>query len=99
MIILQTFLLAVANLLHIIITAYIFIIIATALMSWVNPDPYNKIVQFLYRATIPAYNLVRKTRIPTVFGGIDIAPIIVLLVLQFIDLFIVRLLNAIALSL
>ena len=99
MIILQTFLLAVANLLHIIITAYIFIIIATALMSWVNPDPYNKFVQFLYRATIPAYNLVRKTRIPTVFGGIDIAPIIVLLVLQFIDLFIVRLLNAIALSL
>lgn len=99
MIILQTFLLAVANLLHIIITAYIFIIIAAALMSWVNPDPYNKIVQFLYRATIPAYNLVRKTRIPTVFGGIDIAPIIVLLVLQFIDLFIVRLLNAIALSL
>lgn len=99
MIILQTFLIAIANLLHIIITAYIFIIIAAALMSWVNPDPYNKIVQFLYRATAPAYNLVRKTRIPTVFGGIDIAPIIILLVLEFIDLFIVRLLNAVALSL
>ena len=76
---------------HIAITAYIFIIVAAALMSWVNPDPYNKIVQFLYRATQPAYNLVRKTGIPTVFGGIDVAPIIVLLALEFVDQFLIRL--------
>ncbi len=60
-------------------------------MSWVNPDPYNKIVQFLHRATQPAYNLVRKTGIPTVFGGIDVAPIIVLLALEFVDQFLIRL--------
>ncbi|WP_064000321.1 YggT family protein [Campylobacter iguaniorum] len=94
--VLNTFLLAVANLLHIIITAYTWIIIAAALVSWVNPDPYNKIVQLLYRITNPAYELVRKTRIPTVFGGIDIAPIIVLLALQFLDMFLVGILVGIA---
>ncbi|ANE35546.1 putative membrane protein, YGGT family [Campylobacter iguaniorum] len=96
MMVLNTFLLAVANLLHIIITAYTWIIIAAALVSWVNPDPYNKIVQLLYRITNPAYELVRKTRIPTVFGGIDIAPIIVLLALQFLDMFLVGILVGIA---
>ncbi|WP_038455521.1 YggT family protein [Campylobacter iguaniorum] len=94
--VLNTFLLAVASLLHIIITAYTWIIIAAALVSWVNPDPYNKIVQLLYRITNPAYELVRKTRIPTVFGGIDIAPIIVLLALQFLDMFLVGILVGIA---
>ncbi|AII14380.1 putative membrane protein, YGGT family [Campylobacter iguaniorum] len=96
MMVLNTFLLAVASLLHIIITAYTWIIIAAALVSWVNPDPYNKIVQLLYRITNPAYELVRKTRIPTVFGGIDIAPIIVLLALQFLDMFLVGILVGIA---
>ncbi|WP_419261933.1 YggT family protein [Campylobacter fetus] len=87
-----TFIIALANLLHIVITAYTWIIVAAALISWVNPDPYNKIVQFLHRITAPAYELVRKTKIPTAFGGIDIAPIIVLLALQFLDLFLVGLL-------
>lgn len=96
--VLSMFLQAIAQLLHVIITIYIFIIVASALVTWVNPDPYNKIVQFLYRATQPVYNLVRKTRIPTAFGGIDIAPVIVLLVLEFLDLFVVRLINAVVSS-
>lgn len=90
--VISTFIIALANLLHIVITAYTWIIVAAALISWVNPDPYNKIVQLLHRITTPAYELVRKTKIPTAFGGIDIAPIIVLLVLQFLDLFLVGLL-------
>ncbi|PPB53924.1 YggT family protein [Campylobacter hyointestinalis] len=94
--VLSMFLAAVANLLHIVITAYTWVIIAAALVSWVNPDPYNKVVQILYRITTPAYELVHKTHIPTVFGGIDIAPIIVLLVLQFLDMFVVGLLFEIA---
>lgn len=99
MIILQTFLTTIAQMLHIIITAYIFIIIATALVTWVNPDPYNKIVQFLYKASAPAYNLLRKTKIPTTIGVIDLSPIIIIFVLQFIDIFLVRLLHEIAFSL
>ncbi|MGP1485075.1 MAG: YggT family protein [Campylobacter sp.] len=88
--ILSTFLQAVAEILHIIITAYTWVIIASALISWVQPDPFNPIVQLLHRLTQPAYNIVRRF-IPTVFGGIDLAPVIILITLHFIDIFFVRL--------
>lgn len=78
------FIVALVQILHLVITAYTWIIVAAALVSWVNPDPYNKIVQLLYRVTEPVYDLVRKF-IRTNFGGIDIAPIIVLLSLMIID--------------
>ena len=96
MIVLGSFLMAIAQILHLIITAYIFVIIACALLSWVNPDPVNKIVQILYRLSAPAYALVRKTRIPTVFGGIDLAPLIIILVVQFVDIFLMRLFSELA---
>jgi len=63
------------------INVYIWVIIITALMSFVNPDPYNPIVQFLHRVTQPAYALLRKF-IPTVFNGIDLAPLIIVIALQ-----------------
>lgn len=96
MMVLDSFLVAFAQILHLIITAYIFIIIACALISWVNPDPFNKIVQILYRLSAPAYALVRKSRIPTIFGGIDLAPFIIILVLQFLDIFLMRLFSEIS---
>ena len=96
MIVLGSFLMAIAQILHLIITAYIFVIIACALLSWVNLDPFNKIVQILYRLSAPAYALVRKTRIPTVFGGIDLAPLIIILVLQFVDIFLMRFFSELA---
>lgn len=95
MMVLDSFLVAFVQILHLIITAYIFIIIACALISWVNPDPFNKIVQILYRLSAPAYALVRKTKIPTIFGGIDLAPFIIILVLQFLDIFLMRLFSEI----
>ena len=91
--ILSTFLSTVATILHTVINVYIWVIIAAALISWVRPDPYNQIVQLLYRLTEPVYAAIRRV-IPTVFGGIDLAPIIVLLSLQFIDRFFVRLMFA-----
>lgn len=63
------------------INIYIWIIIINALLSFVNPDPYNPIVQLLNRVTQPAYNLVRKF-IPTTFNGLDLAPLIIIIVLQ-----------------
>lgn len=78
------FLVALLQVLHIVITAYTWIIIAAALISWVNPDPYNKIVQILYKLTEPVYDFIRRF-IRTNFGGIDIAPVIVLLALMIID--------------
>ncbi|MBU0632125.1 YggT family protein [bacterium] len=63
------------------IDVYIWIIIIAALLTWVNPDPNNPIVQILYRLTEPAYKLTRRY-IPTVFNGIDLAPLIIVIALQ-----------------
>lgn len=64
-----------------IIEVYIWVIIITALLSFVNPDPYNPVVQFLYRITNPAYSFVRKL-MKTNFNGLDLAPLIIIVALQ-----------------
>jgi len=63
------------------INIYIWVIIIAALLSFVNPDPYNPIVQFLYRITNPAYMFVRRF-IRTDFNGLDFAPLIIIIALQ-----------------
>jgi len=63
------------------INVYIWVVIIAALLSFVNPDPYNPIVQFLYRVTNPAYSLVRRF-MRTDLNGIDFAPLIIIIVLQ-----------------
>ncbi len=65
------------------INVYIWVIIIAALLSFVNPDPYNPIVQFLYRVTNPAYAFVRKF-MRTDFSGLDFAPLIIIVALQVI---------------
>ncbi|MFA6187702.1 MAG: YggT family protein [Sulfuricurvum sp.] len=67
------------------LTAYTWIIIIGALLTWVRPDPYNPIVQIIYRLTEPAYRLVRRI-MPTVFNGLDIAPIIIILLLKLLEI-------------
>lgn len=69
-----------------VIKLYYWIVIISAILSWVRPDPYNPIVQMLDRLTQPAYAFVRRF-IPTVFGGIDLAPIILLFFLIFLETF------------
>ncbi len=64
-----------------IINVYIWVVIITALLSFVNPDPFNPIVQFLYRVTNPAYSFVRRF-IRTSFNGLDLAPLIIIIGLQ-----------------
>lgn len=93
MIIISTFIEALAQILHMVINIYIWVVIISALISFVRPDPYNPIVQILYRLTNPVYAFIRRF-IPTIIGGVDLAPIIVVLGLQFIDLFAVKLLFA-----
>jgi YggT family protein len=77
---------AFATLLISVISLYKWVIIIAAILSWVQPDPYNPIVQMLYRLTEPAYALVRRF-IPTVFGGMDMAPLILIFALQFLEIF------------
>lgn len=72
-----------------IITLYKWIIIISSLLSWVKPDPYNPIVQMLSRLTEPAYAFIRRF-VPTVFGGMDLAPIIVIFALIFLETFLSR---------
>ncbi len=95
MIVIATLIEAFATILHSLINVYIWVIIIAALITFVRPDPYNPIVQVLFRLTNPVYAFIRKY-VPTLIGGIDLAPLIVVLTLQFVDLFAVKLLFALA---
>lgn len=94
----SNFVLAIARLLELAINVYIWVIIARALISWVSPDPYNPIVRFLYRATEPVLRMVRR-RMPMLAGGLDLSPMVVILILYFIDWFLVSTLRDFALGL
>ena len=63
---------------------YIFIVIARALVSWVNPDPYNPIVRFLHNATDPVLERMKRI-VPLQFSGIDLSPIALLLLLSVVE--------------
>ncbi|PKN05067.1 MAG: hypothetical protein CVU74_03700 [Deltaproteobacteria bacterium HGW-Deltaproteobacteria-9] len=89
MFVLNNFIIAIARVIEIILTVYMWIIIARALISWVNPDPYNKIVIFLYRVTEPVLRPIRKI-IPRHSLPIDFAPLIVLLIIFFLQSFLVK---------
>lgn len=89
MFVLGNFIVAVAKILDIVLTIYMWVIIIRALISWVNPDPYNQIVQLLYRVTEPVMAPIRRW-IPFGGMGIDISPIIVILVIIFLQSFLIR---------
>ncbi|MDE7173742.1 MAG: YggT family protein [Helicobacter sp.] len=91
MLIFDSLLAAVVSTVSMLLWAYTWVVIISALLTWVRPDPYNPIVQVLRNLTEPVYNFIRA-RIPTNIGGLDIAPIIVLIVLQFLIVFLNNLL-------
>jgi len=95
MFIINYFFVALANLVNIVIVAYIWIIIARAIVSWVSPDPSNPIVRFLHRVTEPVLRPVRE-RLPTYQIGLDFSPMIVILVLYFLKEFLIPVLYRIA---
>ena len=69
--------------LYFVIELYMWVIIIAALLTWVRPDPYNPIVQTLYRLTEPAYKVVRRF-LPTIIGRIDLTPLIIIIGLKFL---------------
>ncbi|WP_394953826.1 YggT family protein [uncultured Helicobacter sp.] len=89
--VIATFIQAIATIISMLLNLYIWILIIATLLSWVRPDPYNPIVQVLYRLSEPVFAKVRKI-IPTNIGGLDIAPLIVIVALKFIDLTLVKIL-------
>jgi YggT family protein len=87
--VLRELLLAAAWLLEYVLWAYMWIIIIRALLSWVNPDPWNPIVRFLYQVTEPVLRPIRR-RLPVT--GVDFSPFVVILAIYFLQRFLVRVL-------
>jgi len=85
----NNFLYAIAFILDKALTVYMWIIIARAVISWVNPDPYNPIVRFLVSVTEPVLYFIRR-KLPVYFGGMDFSPVIVLLVIYFLRIFLIK---------
>jgi len=85
---------AVAAILDTVLTIYMWIIIISSLLSWVNPDPYNPIVRFLYSVTDPVLRPIRRRL--GLSMGIDISPMVVILLILFAKYFIVATLNDLA---
>lgn len=97
MYILGYFLQALASVIHMILMAAIIVVVARAVLSWVSPDPYNPVVRIINQLSEPLLFPIRR-RVPYI-GGIDFSPMIVLLILMFIDNFLVPTLARIAASL
>jgi len=97
MFVIGNFLLALAELVAAALGIYWWIVVASAVLSWVNPDPYNPIVRFLRSATEPVYDRIRRV-LPLTFGGVDFSPILLLLAIQFLQIFLVPTLRQMALQ-
>lgn len=80
---------AVAQILDMALTAYMWVVIISAVLSWVNPDPYNPIVRFLRNLTEPVFWKVRKLVPFAVMGGMDLSPVLVIFAIYFVRTFVV----------
>jgi YggT family protein len=92
------FLVAVALVLDYVLWAYMWIIIARVVISWVNADPYNPIVRFVYNATEPVLERVRRV-LPVFAGGLDLSPLVVWIAIIFLERFLIQSLYDLAHSL
>ncbi len=86
---------ALATLIDFVLSAYMWIIIGRAIISWVNADPYNPIVRFLYEVTEPLLSRIRRL-VPFFGGGIDFSPMILILGIMFLRSFLVPTLQQLA---
>jgi len=86
---------ALATVLDLLLNVYMWIIVARAIISWVSPNPYNPIVNFLYMATEPVLRYARRI-IPPIGGTLDLSPILVLVAIVFLRQFLVQSLMQIA---
>ena len=88
MFMISNFLFALAKLVEILLGVYMWIVIGRAILSWVNPDPYNPIVRFLHDVTEPVLARIRRI-IPAYGGGMDFSPMILILAIYFLMSFLV----------
>lgn len=95
MFIIANFLNSIATLIDFILSAYMWIIVGRAIISWVNADPYNPIVRFLHDVTDPLLNRMRRY-LPMAGGGIDFSPMVLILIILFLQSFLVPTIKRIA---
>jgi YggT family protein len=86
----STIIIALVQLVHTVINIYIWIVIISALFSFVRPDPYNPLVKFIYGVTEPAFRWIRRKAPFVVISQMDLSPLVLLLGLQFIDTILIR---------
>ena len=89
MFILANFIIATAQVLDFVLWAYQWILIARVVISWIDADPYNPIVRFIYNLTEPVLERVRE-RLPLIAAGFDLSPLVVWLAIWFIKRFLVQ---------
>ena|SRR5947209_5582160 len=90
MFLLRNFIEAVAFTLNSLLSIYFWIVLISALLSWVNPDPRNPIVRFLYGVTEPVLHQIRR-RLPfVVAGGLDLSPLVLMIGIQFAKIVVVQ---------
>ena len=97
MFMLGNFIMAIAKLINFVLSAYIWVVIARAVISWVNPDPYNPIVRFLRQVTDPLLMHIR--RYVPIMGGLDLGPMVLILIIVFLQSFLVPTLQQLAMHL
>lgn len=88
---LMIILVKIVQLVSTLLTMYMWVVIVSALLSWVNPDPYNPIVRFLRNATEPVYYRIRRLLPFVVIGGFDLSPIVVIFAVQILSALLDRL--------
>lgn len=94
----KNLIIAVAGILDFALTAYMWVIIIRAVLSWVNPDPYNPIVRGIASITDPVLSWLRR-RFPLMAGSIDFSPLVVIFAIYFLRSFLVKTLYDLAMRL
>lgn len=82
--IINHFLLKIIQFVGYLLNIYVWVIIARAAISWVNADPHNPIVRFIYEVTEPVLGRIRRW-MPFNMGGIDFSPMILILIIMFVE--------------
>jgi len=95
MFVVNNFMMALAQVLDFLLSAYMWIVIGRAVISWVNADPSNPVVRFLYDVTEPVLSRIRQW-IPINMGGVDFSPMILILAIMFLQSFLVPTLKQMA---
>ncbi len=81
---------AIAYILGGLLNVYFWVVVISAVLSWVRPDPYNPIVRTLRTLTEPVYYRIRKLLPFTYTSGIDFSPIIVLICIELLNRVVVQ---------